>query len=262
MFEDFMIRAGLAGLGVALAAGPLGCFVVWRRIAYFGDATAHAAILGVALAFWAAVPVFFGALVAALGMAAAVAGLTGRGQGSDTLLGVFSHSALALGLVAASLQPTLRMDLSAYLFGDVLAVGWGDLGVIWAGAGAVLGLLLWRWRALLTATLSEDLAIASGGRPGRERLVLTLALALVVAVALQVVGVLLIAAMLLIPAASARPFSRSPEAMAVLATLIGGVSALGGLGLSYVADTPAGPSMVAAAAGFFTLSQIVRAIRG
>jgi zinc transport system permease protein len=191
-----------------------------------------------------------------------VATLAARGWAMDTTLGVLAHSALALGLVAVSFLPTVRTDLSALLFGDILAVSQGDLALIWGGSAVVVGLLAWRWSALITATLSEDLAHASGVNPDRERLILTLALALVVAVALKIVGALLIAAMLIIPAAAARGLSRSPEGMALMATVIGAGASLLGLNLSLWHDTPAGPSIIAAAAGVFVLSAVFGRARG
>ena len=256
MLDDFLIRAGLAGLGVALATGPLGSFVVWRRMAYFGDATSHAAILGVALALAFDLPVGLGTLAIALLMAVTVATLAARGWAMDTTLGVLAHSALAFGLVAVSFVPDARTDLSAWLFGDILAVSKSDLAFIWGGAALVVGLILWRWSALLTATLNEDLAAASGLNPDRERLILTLALAVTVAVAIKVVGALLIAAMLIIPAAAARGLARSPEAMAALASLIGAGAVLGGLQMSLQLDTPAGPSIITVAALIFTFAAL------
>lgn len=253
MLDDFLIRAALAGLAVALAAGPLGCFVVWRRMAYFGEATSHAAILGVALALAFSANIFVGTLAVALLMALAVSALTGRGLAMDTTLGVLAHAALAFGLVGVSFLSGVRVDLNAYLFGDILAVSRTDLIYIWGGVAVVLVLMLARWQALITATLNEELAQASGLNPARERLVLVLALALVVAVAIKVVGALLIVAMLIIPAAAARAVSRSPEAMAILAVAIGAASSLGGLALSLTADTPAGPSIVAVAAVLFAI---------
>jgi zinc transport system permease protein len=263
MLDDFLVRAALAGVGLSLATGPLGSFVVWRRMAYFGDATAHAAILGVALALAFNLPIGLGTLAVALIMALTVATLSAKGWAMDTTLGVLAHSALALGLVAVSFVHGVRTDLSAYLFGDILAVTKADLGFIWGGSALVLGLLVWRWQGLLTATLNADLAHASGINPDRERLILTLALAVVVAVALKVVGALLIAAMLIIPAAAARALSRTPEGMALLATVIGAGSSLLGLTLSLWQDTPAGPSIVAAAAVIFAGSVISgRVVRG
>jgi len=256
MLDDFMTRAGLAGIGTALAAAPLGCFVVWRRMAYFGDATAHAAILGVALSLALSLPVFAGALVVALVMATLITLLSGRGYAMDTLLGVMAHSALAFGLVGVSFLSGVRIDVMAYLFGDILSVSRMDLAVIWGGAALVLGLVAWRWSALLTATLSPDLARAAGIDPRREELVLTLALAIVVAVAIKVVGVLLITALLIIPAATARPLSRTPERMAMVASALGVLAAWAGLRLSYAFDTPTGPTIVCCLAVLFLGSSV------
>lgn len=257
MLDDFLVRATLAGMGVALAAAPLGCFVVWRRMAYFGDATAHAAILGVALSLALSVSVFAGALAVSLLMALTVSFLSGRGYAMDTLLGVLAHSALAFGLVAVSFLSGIRIDLMAYLFGDILAVSRSDLAVIWCGAFLVVILMTWRWSALLTSTLNEDLAHASGIDPKREQLVLTLSLAIVVAVAIKVVGVLLIAALLIIPAAAARPLSRTPEHMAFAAAAIGCIAIIFGLRAAWLLDTPAGPSIVCIAALIFSITSII-----
>ncbi len=227
-------------------------------MAYFGDATAHAAILGVALALGFSVSITMGTLAVALAMALIVSHLAARGHAMDTALGVLSHAALAVGLVAISFVSGARVDLSAFLFGDILAVGRADLAVdLGRGGSGGLALLVWRWQALLTATLNEELAQSAGIDPRRERLVLTLALAVVVAVSLKVVGALLIGAMLIIPAAAARGFSRSPEAMAVVAVGLGALSAVAGLGASWVADTPTGPSIVCAAAGLYLISVLV-----
>lgn len=261
MLDDFTTRALIAGLGVALATGLLGSFVVWRRMAYFGDATSHAAILGVALALAFQLPLTVGVLGVALAMALTVSTLAAKGWAMDTTLGVLAHSALAFGLVAISFVPGVRTDLSAYLFGDILVVSRADLALIWGGAVLVVGLLLWRWQALLTATLSEELAHAAGLNPNRERLVLTVALAVVVAVALKVVGALLIAAMLIIPAAAARALARTPEAMAGLAVAVGALAVWAGLRLSLWQDTDAGPSIVASAAVIFALAAVAGQVR-
>lgn len=261
MLDDFLFRAALAGLGVALCAAPLGCFVVWRRMAYFGEATAHAAILGVALALSFSLPMLPAVMTAALAMAWTVSALTGRGYAMDTVLGVMAHTALAAGLVAVSLISDIRVDLLSFLFGDILAVSRTDLAVIWSGTLLVSALTWWRWSALLTATLNPDLARASGIDPRREELGLTLALAVVVAIAIKVVGVLLIAALLIIPAAAARPLTRTPEGMALWAALLGSFSALGGLWASFLLDTPTGPSIVCTAAILFTLTTLGSALR-
>ena len=254
MLDDFLIRSVLAGVGLSLATGPLGAFVVWRRMAYFGDATAHAAILGVALALAFSISVTLGTLVVALVVGLSVSALSRRGHAIDTTLGVLAHSGLALGLVAISFVHGVRIDLNAFLFGDILTVATRDLAVIWGGSVLVLALLVWRWSALLTATVNEELAASAGIDPRREQVILTLALAIVVALALKVVGALLIASMLIVPAAAARGFARTPEGMAVMAVLFGVLATLGGIWASYFADTPAGPSIVVAAALIFVLS--------
>ena len=256
MIAEFLVRAGLAALGVALPAALLGCFVLWRRMAYFGDATAHVAILGVALALALSLPVTVGVTAVALAMAVGLFLMSDRGLSADALLGVLSHGALALGLLAVALVPGRAVDLDALLFGDVLTVRWGDLALIW-GAGAAIGLSVWRlWGGLITATLSPDLAVASGLRPGRDGLVLTLLLAVQVAVAIKVVGALLITALLIVPAAAARGLARSPEAMALIACAVGALSALGGVWLAVGLDTPVGPTIVSVAVAVFALSRL------
>jgi zinc transport system permease protein len=257
LLDDFLVRAALAGVGVALAAGPLGCFVVWRRMAYFGDATAHAALIGVTLALATELPVAAGVTLTALAMALIVSATLGRTYAADTMLGVASHGALAAGLVALSFLQGVRVDLMGYLFGDILAVTRQDLAVIYGGATLVAGLMAWRWRPLLLTTLNADLAAAAGISAASERLVLTVALALLVAVALKVVGALLITAMLIVPAAAARALSRTPEAMAGFAVAIGAAATLAGLTGSWRLDTPAGPSIVVAAVVLFLLANMV-----
>ncbi|MFV0408941.1 MAG: metal ABC transporter permease [Paracoccus sp. (in: a-proteobacteria)] len=262
MFDDFLTRAALAGFGLVLAAGPLGCFVVWRRMAYFGDATAHAAILGVALSLAFGAPVYLGVLGVAIVTGWLVAHLAGRGEAVDTALGVLAHGALAFGLIAAGFVPGLRGNLDSWLFGDILMVGKADLIWIWGGAISVLGLLIWRWQALVSSTVNEELAMAAGIRPSRERLILTIAMAITVAVAIRIVGALLISALLVIPAASARPIARSPEHMAVIATVNGALSVVLGLAASLWIDVQAGPAIIAASTLIFLCLLYFGRIRG
>ena len=254
MLDDFMVRATLAGVGVSLAAAPLGCFVVWRRMAYFGEATAHAALLGISLSLMFEFSVFAGALFVSLIMATLVTFGQGRSLFLDTLLGVAGHTSMAAGLIIVSYISGVRIELMAYLIGDILAVSKTDVLLIWLGLGAVLLLLFWRWSALLLCTLNEDLAAASGLYPKRENFVLTIALAVVVAVGIKVVGVLLIISLLIIPAASSRSLVSTPEKMAIFASLIGVASAILGFNASYVFDTPTGPSIVCVASLIFLLT--------
>lgn len=256
--DDFLGRATLAGLGLALIAGPLGCFVLWRRMAYFGEATAHSALLGVALGLATDLPVWAGAMLVAVAMAVAVTGLSSAGRNAtDAMIGVFAHGALALGLVALSQMPGTPVDPGRYLFGEILAVGHSDLLVIWLGAGAVGAALVWRWSALLNATLSPDLARAEGGAPIREQLLLTTAIAVAIAIAMQVVGLLLVTSLLILPAAAARPLARAPETMAVMASAIGALGVVLGLWGAWEIDAPAGPSIVVAVFMLFLVATAI-----
>jgi zinc transport system permease protein len=254
MIDDFLLRALAAGIGASLAAGPLGCFVVWRRLAYFGDTMAHSALLGLALGFLLGIAPVIGIAAVTLAVAALMFTLERRTEvPADTLLGILSHGALALGLVAIGLMSWLRVDLMGVLFGDVLAVSMQDIVLIYVAAAIVL-VVLWRiWEPLLTATVSSDLARAEGLGGQRASLLFTLLLALVIAVSIKVVGVLLITSLLILPAAAARRWARSPEAMVAGAVLIGIVSVVAGLGFSVELDTPAGPSIVLVAFVIFLL---------
>lgn len=256
--DDFVLRALAAGCGIALVAGPLGSFVVWRRMAYFGDTLAHSALLGVALGFLLGVNPLVGVVGVCVALALALVGLQGRrALASDTVLGILSHSSLSLGLVAIAFLETLRIDLVAYLFGDILSVTRADLAWIYAGGAAALGGLLLLWRRLLAVTVDEDLARVEGMPVEALRLAFMLLIALVIAAAMKIVGILLITSLLIIPAAAARRFSRTPEAMAALASVFGIAAVLGGLFSSLAWDLPGGPSIVVAAAALFLASVLV-----
>jgi zinc transport system permease protein len=260
MFDEFIWRALLGGIGVALVAGPLGCFVVWRRMAYFGDALAHGALLGVALGFALELNLNLSTLLLFVGFSLALAGLQAqRGLATDTLLGILSHAALALGLVAISFLERLRVDLMGYLFGDILAVSRADLVWIYGGGIVIVAATVLLWSQLVSITVHEELARAEGLPVGALRLALMLLIALVIVVAMKIIGILLITALLIIPAASARAFARSPEQMAVLASALGSLAVLGGLGASLAWDTPSGPSVVVAAAALFVVTLALEA---
>lgn len=255
MLDDFFTRAIIAGIGLALVAGPLGCFVVWRRMAYFGDAMAHSALLGVALGFLFEIDLTIGVFVVAGLTALLLLALEQRGGLSiDALLGILSHASLSLGLVALAFMSWVRIDLMGFLFGDILAVSRLDIALIWGGGALVLVLLALLWRPLLAASVDEELAAAEGLAPARSRLIFMLTIALVVAIAMKIVGVLLITAMMIIPAATARRFAGTPEMMALLAALAGVLAVIGGLYGSLSFDTPSGPSIVVAALLLFLVS--------
>lgn len=251
---DFFWRALIGGLGVALVAGPLGCFVVWRRMAYFGDTLAHSALLGIALSFLISVPVNLGVIITCVVLAVALV-LFSRSKtlATDTLLGILAHSALAIGLVTLSFMPDIRVDLTGLLFGDLLAMSRHDLLWIYGGAALILGLLTVLWRGLLMSTIHEELARVEGVPVERLRLALMLMFSIVIAVAMKIVGVLLITALLIIPAATARRLANNPEHMVGLAIVFGFIAVSGGLTLSWHFDTPAGPSVVVTAFSVFLL---------
>lgn len=257
MLDDFVTRALLAGIGVALVTGPAGCFVVWRRLAYFGETIAHSALLGVALALLADVHIVGGIFVCASAIVLMMSFLEGRDAlPSDTLLGMFAYGGLAVGLVVLAFFPAVRFNLNGLLFGDILAVSKLDLAIVWGG-GAIALVVLWRlWRPLLAATVNTDLASVAGLRPERARLAFGLLMAAIIAVAIKIVGVLLIVALLVIPAAAVRRLTRSPEAMAVGAAVAGMAAVVGGLLASAEFDTPSGPSIVVAALVLFAITRI------
>lgn len=258
---DFFWYALAAGVGLALLAGPLGSFVVWRRMAYFGDTLAHSALLGVALGFLLRLELNLAVLAVCLLVAVAVVALRSTHRlADDTLLGILAHSALALGLVALAFAQGLRVDLMSYLFGDVLAVGPADLAWIYGGGAAVLALLALVWRPLLLVTVSEELARAEGAPVLRVQLAFMAAMAVVIAVAMKIVGVLLVTSLLIIPAATARRFARTPEGMAALAAVVGVLAVALGLTGSLWWDLPSGPAVVVGAVTLFVLSAVPAAL--
>ncbi len=256
MLDDFFLRALLGGVAIALIAAPLGCFVVWRRMAYFGDALAHSALLGIALGLLLDVDTILTVAVVGSAMALLLLLLRRRGRlANDTALGLLSHGALGLGLLALSFMEGLRLDLLGYLFGDVLAVSKAQLLVIGLLGVVVVTVLAMIWRPLLLSSIDSDLAAAEGRSGSFAEVVFLLLLALVVAAAMKLVGVLLITALLLLPAAAARGLARTPEGMVVLAASLGVASVVGGLEASLLWDTPSGPSIVVAALVLFVSAQ-------
>ncbi len=257
MLDDFFTRALVAGIGVALVAGPMGCFIVWRRMAYFGDTLSHSALLGVALALLMeanlTLTVF---LVSALVSLALMALRRRASLSSDTLLGLLAHSALAVGLVCLAFMTWVRVDLMGFLFGDILAVSVEDIAVIYLGGAVVMGIMALIWRRLFAATVSWEVAHAEGLRPDQVNVVFMLLMAAVIAIAMKIIGVLLITALLLIPAATARRFSHGPEQMAIIAAGLGILAVVAGLWGSLNWDTPSGPSIVVAALVMFLFSLV------
>jgi zinc transport system permease protein len=255
---DFVLRALAAGLLVALIAGPLGCFVVWRRMAYFGDTLAHSALLGISFSLLLDINLQLAVIFACLAIALLLVQMENRHHlATDTILGILAHSSLAFGLVMLSFTDS-NINLMAYLFGDLLTVSRLDLVWIASGVAAALVLLALNWNRLLTITLHQELAQVEGLQVARIRLLLMLLIATVIALSMHVVGILLITSLMVIPPACARRFSNSPEKMALSASLIGCFAVCGGLLTSFYLDTPSGPSIVVCAAVLFFISSLFR----
>jgi len=256
--DDFLLRALLAGLAVVLISGPLGVFIIWRRMAYFGDTLSHSAILGVALGFLLSININIGILLVTLLVATLLIISQRQKQvGGDTLLGILAHSALSLGLILISFVEGVRIDIDSWLFGDILTVSWNDLGMIAIGVVIVLVVLAFIWKPLLSLTVHEELARVEGVNVSLISAIYTLLIAILVAIAMKIIGALLITALLIIPAATARQFSRSPEQMAFFSVVFGMIAVVIGLAVSFLWDTPAGPSIVVSGSALFLLSRIL-----
>lgn len=257
---ELLLPSLLAGLGIAFIAGPLGSFVVWRKMAYFGDTLAHASLLGLALGFLLDINLYLALLVCSLGMAAILVAMQKQHIiATDTLLGIMAHSALSLGMIAVSFLDHVRIDLMSYLFGDLLAISPSDLTFIWLGVAAVSLIIYLLWHPLLSTSVNEELAFVEGINTDLMRLILMLLIGLVIAVGMKFVGALIMGSLLIIPAATARRFARTPEAMAFWAIGFGVISVIGGLTLSWHFDTPAGPSVVVCSAALFLITQLKKA---
>ena len=255
MLDDFFIRAVVGGIGVALLAGPLGCFIVWRRLAYFGDTLSHSALLGVAMALLLNMNITLTVFVISVAVSMLLILLQRRASlSSDALLGLLAHATLAVGLVVLAFMTWVRVDLMGFLFGDILAISVKDIAIIWGGGLMVLALVSFIWKPLLASTVSYEIAVAEGLRPDLANFLFMVLMAGVIAISMKIVGVLLITALLIIPAATARRFSGNPEIMAVMASILGAASVWLGLEGSLKWDTPAGPSIVVAALAFFITS--------
>jgi zinc transport system permease protein len=263
MFDDFFIRALIAGVGIAIIAGPLGCLVIWRRLSYFGDTLSHSALLGVTLAYAFSINITLSVFVISSIVAILLINLQKRTKlAGDSLLGLLAHSTLAIGLVLIGFLSSIRFDLMGLLFGDILAVTTEDIALVWIGGIIILGILYFIWKSIFSATVNYDLAAAEGMRPEISNLIFTLLLAAVIALSIKMIGALLITGLLLIPAAIARNLSNSPKQMIIIAILAGIASVVLGLFTSLELNTSSGPSIVVVSLALFILSLIPLEIRG
>ena len=263
MFDDFFTRALIAGVGIAIIAGPLGCLVIWRRLSYFGDTLSHSALLGVTLAYAFSTNITLSVFIISSVVAILLINLQKRTKlAGDSLLGLLAHSTLAIGLVLIGFLSSIRFDLMGLLFGDILAVTTEDIALVWIGGIIILGVLYFIWKSLFSATVNYDLAAAEGMRPEISNLIFTLLLAGVIALSIKMIGALLITGLLLIPAAIARNLSNSPKQMIIISVLAGIASVVLGLFTSLELNTSSGPSIVVVSLALFILSLIPLEIRG
>ena len=255
MFDDFFIRALIAGVGVAIIAGPLGCFVIWRRLSYFGDTLSHSALLGVTLAYSFSINISLSVFIVSGIIALLLLNLQKRTKlPGDALLGLLAHSTLAVGLVIIGFLSFIRFDLMGLLFGDILAVSIQDIIIIWLGGLLILGILYFIWKSLFASTVNYDLAAAEGMKPDVSNVIFTLLLAGVIAISIKMIGVLLITGLLLIPSAMARNLSNNPRQMVVFSVIGGIFSVIIGLFSSLEFNTASGPTIIVVALVFFILS--------
>ena len=255
MFDDFFTRALIAGIGIAIVTGPLGCLVIWRRLSYFGDTLAHSALLGVTLAYAFSINISLSVFIISGTVALLLISLQKRTKlAGDSLLGLLAHSSLAIGLVLIGFLSSIRFDLTGLLFGDILAVTTQDILIIWFGGLIILGILFYIWKSIFAATVNYDLAAAEGMKPDLSNFIFTILLAGVIAISIKMIGALLITGLLLIPAATARSLSNNPFQMVILSILVGITSVITGLFGSLELNTASGPSIVVAALVLFILS--------
>ena len=258
--DDFLWRAALGGIGMALIAAPLGCFVVWQRMAYFGETVAHAGLLGVALGLLLQINITIGIFVTSLLVAFGLRVVEKHSNlAKDTALGLLAHVVLALGLIITSQFQTLQVDMMGLLFGDILAISNADLLMVLVGLILVWGLLTFIWQDLLTLSLDREMALAEGVNAGRIELLFSVAIAMTVALSMKLVGLLLVTAMLIIPAAAAMNFAKTPEQMAVMTGVTSVFSVIAGLAASLFIDIPTGPAIVVAMAVCFLLANLLKA---
>lgn len=263
MFDDFFIRALIAGIGIAIVVGPLGCFVIWRRLSYFGDTLSHSALLGVTLAYSFSLNISLSVFVVSAVVALLLINLQKRTKlAGDSLLWLLAHSTLAIGLVLIGFLSYIRFDLMGLLFGDILAVTIEDIALVWVGGFVILGILYFIWKSLFSATVNYDLSAAEGMKPEVSNFIFTLLLAGVIAISIKMIGALLITGLLLIPAATARNISNSPNQMVLLATLVGIISVIAGLFTSLELNTSSGPTIIVVALILFIISLVPLEIKG
>jgi manganese/iron transport system permease protein len=260
----FMQRALLAVLVLGVLAGAVGVFVVLRRLAFVGDALTHAVFPGVVIAYLMGQSIFLGALAAGVASALLLTVLTAnRRVTADAALAILLSSFFALGVVLVSRLESYTADLSAFLFGRVLAVEPSELAQTGLVAAVVLATLAALRKELLLRAFDPDGAAAMGYRVDLLDLVLNVLIALVVVAAVKAVGTVLVIALIIVPAAAARLLTDRVATMVALACGLGALGGWLGLAVSYDVSVQrgvrlaAGATIVVVLVGFFLLALAV-----
>lgn len=250
--EPFILRGLAAAVVMAVLASPIGCLMIWRRMAYFSDSLSHSALAGVLLGVALGIGQNAGVALVVCLTALILAQISGRFVISmDLLLLIIGQTALCAGIIGFSYMPEIRTDLTAYLFGDVLSVTSRDLIFIAIVGGLCLLLLVLNWKKMIFTAVMPDLAQSEGISAKKQSATFMILTALFVALALKTTGLLLISALLIIPPCSARFFAETPEQMAGFGAIIGVFSVIAGLACSIYFDAPAAPAMEVICAVFF-----------
>jgi len=243
--EDFLIKAILIGISIAIIGGVLGCFIVWKKMAYFGDSLAHSAILGVFLAILFDINLHFGVLFICVFFIIALLYLEHQHiLATDTILGILAHIGLSIAIIGISLFPEHNIDLHSLLFGDILSVTYDDVLISFIASLVVLSILIYKWDNFVLMSIHKDLARSEGVPVFLYNVLFMFLVGIIVSISIQIIGVLLITSMLIIPSASSRVISTSPKMMAIISSIIGVMGVLGGISLSSLYDTPSGASVV------------------
>lgn len=259
--DDFLVRSMLAGVIMVVIAAPMGCLMVWQRLAFLGDTLGHAAVLGVGIGLMLQVKPIFGVMLIVIVLVVSLSRVSSFNNAlTETTLAIISHTGLAAGIILLGFIPDRNINLEAILFGDLLAISIGDLKVLLITTMVLLACLIGQWRSFVAVSVSREIAQAEGIEVRKAQFSMYAMIALLVAIMIKVMGVLLIAAMLVIPTTSARLFSRGPEQMVVISGIFGLGALFGGLAGSYQFDWQTGPSIVVCATLLLLVSLIIRKV--
>lgn len=264
---EFMLRGLIAAVTVGVVCAVLGSYVVLRGMTFFGDALAHAILPGVAVAYLvgggAQGPLFWGGLVAGVGTALGIGALSKTGQvREDTAIGVIFAGMFALGVALISTVRNFSVDLTHFMFGNVLGVSPSNLALTLIFGALVLLLVVAFYKEFLVISFDPVLAQILRIPDQVFRYLLLIMLAVTVVVSLQTVGVGLMVAMLVTPAATASLLARRLPLMMALSAAVGALSAIIGLYLSYYVSIASGAAIVLVCTFFFLLALIFAPGRG